>query len=216
MSDAEEGHVKVRARISALSLATDYLLAGSDDLLDEARGISIDVSPAEEEGWERCVALQSTCLPVTPTRRNVIKKVVDGMPLDQRSKRRQRAAAKRLVIDGRMGLEWGEATDFESSRNLGTAVLYFLFLLKVQRGEGGHTFGVWLEESARGRHGDNGKLPRIWVMLVIMGGDGTFRYNGGFPRSSPPTAWVSCQRRHRLVCDSCLSKASGYAWRDER
>lgn len=184
--NAEEGHVKLRARVSAPSLATDYILACPEDLLDEARGISIEVSPAGDEGWERCVALQSAWLPVTTTRRHVIKKVVDGMPPNQRNERRQKAAARRVVIGGRKGAKWGEMTEFERSLALGTAVLCFLWRLRFRRGEGGHTFGVWLKERAReaGIHygyGVNGKLPHIPVMLIITGGDGIFRYDGAFP-----------------------------------
>lgn len=46
--NADEGHVKVRARITTPSPATNYIMACSEDLLNEARGIAIEVSPAEE------------------------------------------------------------------------------------------------------------------------------------------------------------------------
>lgn len=96
-------------------------------------------------------------------------------------------------------------TDFERSLALGTAVLYFLWLLKYQRGPDGHTFGVCLSERAREAgtrygYGNKEKQPHMSAMLVITGGDGIFRYD-----STTATPAITATRKRRKSETKCCS-----------
>lgn len=199
---AKRGLVKVRTRCGTPSNATDYALSCPEELIPLARGLIMEVDRADRNNDSWPIALQNNMLPLSQDHLQVIERMVNGRPEQERLERRQKAADKRLEINGRKCDDFDSMTPLERALNLGNARLRSMQRVcgptskPDKRGLNREGFTVWKESNAQRasttygfgtlRKSASGKrriMPQTSVRMIDTGGDGIFEQSVHFGRA---------------------------------